>query len=122
MKKILMVIATLGTLIIAGQTHGGAQAGTCTPNLRCATHVSPSRSFERRMMLKRCVQIDARHWACPDPAPKSFMTIVSGNEGGGSGGYSQLPTCGPAYYGVTLYVQGHYWRCIHSTPDHWVLS
>lgn len=41
--------------------------------------------------------------------------------GGGGGGYQQLPTCGPAFYGVTLYVQGYLWRCVHANPDHWVI-
>jgi len=37
------------------------------------------------------------------------------------GGYDQLPTCGPVFYGVTLYVQAHFWRCVRGTPDHWIL-
>jgi len=43
------------------------------------------------------------------------------NIGGDGGGYVQLPQCGPSYYGVTLYVQQHFWRCDHGTPDHWTL-
>jgi hypothetical protein len=39
----------------------------------------------------------------------------------GGGGYGDLPTCGPAFYGVTLYVHGYFWRCIHASPDHWVI-
>lgn len=48
-------------------------------------------------------------------------TVLPGNEGGGSGGYTQLPACGPSFYGITLYVQGYAWRCAHATPDHWVI-
>jgi hypothetical protein len=43
------------------------------------------------------------------------------NSDGGGGGFNQLPTCGPVYYGVSMYVQGHWWTCIHAAPDHWVL-
>jgi len=69
MKKLLLLAALFGTLIIAGQHQ---QAGATT-------------------------------------------------EGDGGGGYIQLPTCGPAFFGVTLYVQGHLWRCIDANPDHWIL-
>ena len=48
------------------------------------------------------------------------VNAFASNEGGGGGGYSQLPACGPSYYGTTLYVQGYFWRCVHGTPDHWV--
>jgi hypothetical protein len=47
---------------------------------------------------------------------------LAANDGGGTGGYSQLPACGPIFYGVTLHVQGFNWRCVHAAPDHWIPS
>jgi hypothetical protein len=120
MKKVLIALSMLGVLIIAGQTHNAA-AATCTPSLRCATPVSSSRSFERQMMLRKCEQVNATNWACPMPHPsRSFMTIIPVNYGGGGDGYSQLPQCGPAYWGQTLYTQGFFWYCA-SGSNHWVL-
>lgn len=56
----------------------------------------------------------------------SMVTIARGamttTEGGGGGGYGTLPTCGPVYYGVSLYVLHHMWTCVHGTPDHWRLD
>jgi hypothetical protein len=46
--------------------------------------------------------------------------VPASNEGGGSGGYSQLPACGPGYWGQTLYVQSRFWRCVFGS-DHWTL-
>jgi hypothetical protein len=45
---------------------------------------------------------------------------LAANDGGGTGGYSQLPACGPIFYGVTLHVQGFNWFCVHAAPDHWI--
>jgi hypothetical protein len=52
----------------------------------------------------------------------SSASLPPTNYGGGDSGYSQLPACVPAYYGVTLVVQGYRWKCINATLDHWVLS
>lgn len=72
MKKLLTLFAlTFGVLIIAGNVPT-AHGSTCTPSLRCATPVSPSLSTERRMMLRHCEQIDAKHWICPD-APRGLF-------------------------------------------------
>lgn len=54
-------------------------------------------------------------------ASRIYASAGGSNYGDGGGGYSQLPACGPAFYGVELYVQGHLWRCIDAAPDHWIL-
>jgi hypothetical protein len=54
--------------------------------------------------------------------PAASASVVSSTCGAqcGGGGYSQLPTCNSYYLGVTLYVQGYYWRCV-ANPYHWVI-
>jgi len=109
------------TLLIAVLLVGSTSVAMAAPPPRHATPVSRS-AANLRVALKHwnCVR-DHGELVCPQPPPRSFFSFQPVNCSGvcDGGGYTQLPQCGPSYYGVTLYYQGLYWTCIKSSPDHW---
>jgi hypothetical protein len=72
------------------------------------------------MLVGNCFPLNYKmtRWICPD---KFYPRRLYSTEGGGGGGYTYLPTCGPVYFGVVLYFQNKLWKCIDASPDHWII-
>jgi len=112
MKTVLL--AALLALVAAAS----ANAVVVQPT-RSAHHVSPNRSYERRMMLKACVaeKVVAGGWVCPMQAPsRSFDAVRNVNEGGGGG----WPACGPSTNGWYFWSGSRWWKCGFNPYYGWI--